>query len=173
MSYRRRPRREIPPNRKLLYYGGMAIMVCGFVVFATTFFIGPEIGGGKNQPGGMGFKEDARATHREFREGMKSKTTRAIFGVGLIAIGGFMRHVGARGAAGSGLLLDPKRAREDLEPWSRMGGGMVDDALSEVDLSSKLGRASTPEREIMVRCSSCRTLNDEEAQFCDNCGKAI
>lgn len=31
--------------------------------------------------------------------------------------------------AGSGVILDPEKAKEELEPFSRMAGGMVKDAL--------------------------------------------
>lgn len=49
-----------------------------------------------------------------------------------------MAGIGRRGLAGSGLKLDPEEARRDLEPWSRMAGGVVQDALDETGL--KLGR---------------------------------
>jgi uncharacterized paraquat-inducible protein A len=29
---------------------------------------------------------------------------------------------------------------------------------------------AVPTQKIMVRCSSCKTLNDEDATFCSNCG---
>ncbi|MEO8826390.1 MAG: hypothetical protein ABI443_11165 [Chthoniobacterales bacterium] len=48
-----------------------------------------------------------------------------------IFVGAILKGIGARGAAGAGIVLDPKRAREDLEPWSRMGGGMLKDAVDE------------------------------------------
>jgi hypothetical protein len=47
-----------------------------------------------------------------------------------MVIGGILMNIGARGAAGSGLVLDPEKARQDLEPWSRMGGGIVPGAHS-------------------------------------------
>jgi len=40
------------------------------------------------------------------------------------------------GAAGSGIVLDPERAREDVEPWARMAGGVVKDALDEAGIAS-------------------------------------
>ena len=43
----------------------------------------------------------------------------------LVVVGQMMRRVAARGLAGSGVLLDPEQAREDLEPYSRMAGGIV------------------------------------------------
>ncbi len=53
-----------------------------------------------------------------------------------------------RALAGSGVVLDPKKAREDLEPYSRMAGGMVKDALDEADIS--LG--GKREKVIMIKC---------------------
>jgi hypothetical protein len=83
-----------------------------------------------------------------------------------------VRSIGARGAAGAGVILDPDQAREDLEPYSRMAGGMVKDVLEEADVD--LGRRHRdPEEEveaIKVRCRKCRALNDEDARFCDQCG---
>jgi hypothetical protein len=45
----------------------------------------------------------------------------------MIVIGAVISNIGARGAAGSGILLDPEQARDDLEPFSRMHGGMLKD----------------------------------------------
>ena len=50
---------------------------------------------------------------------------RAIAGMGLLIVGGIVRGIGARGLAGSGVVLDPDKAHEELEPYSRMAGGMV------------------------------------------------
>ncbi|MGQ9591016.1 MAG: hypothetical protein ACUVYA_12050 [Planctomycetota bacterium] len=115
---------------------------------------------------------------------------RAVAGMVLAMAGGIIAAVGAKGLAGSGVILDPEQARKDVEPWSRMAGGVADDALSEVDVVKKLaesldrtsGRpAEAPDgREpaatgppVKVRCRSCRALNDEDARFCDQCGAEI
>jgi hypothetical protein len=85
-----------------------------------------------------------------------------------------MMNVAARGLAGSGVVLDPEQARKDLEPWSRMSGGMVQDALSEVEVVTKIvDRLESPEPRIKVRCQKCQALNDETAKYCDQCGSAI
>ena len=42
--------------------------------------------------------------------------------------------IAARGLAGSGVVLDPEKARTDVEPWTRMAGGMVGDALDEAGI---------------------------------------
>jgi hypothetical protein len=43
--------------------------------------------------------------------------------------------LGRSGVAGSGLKLDPQEARRDLEPWSRMSGGMLRDTLDEAGVN--------------------------------------
>ncbi|MEO0631919.1 MAG: SHOCT domain-containing protein [Planctomycetota bacterium] len=63
----------------------------------------------------------------------------APFGMILIVVGGLLRRAGARGLAGSGMILDPEQARDDLEPWARTAGGLVQDAIDESGL--KLGGA--------------------------------
>jgi hypothetical protein len=85
----------------------------------------------------------------------------------LLVVGQLVRRVGARGLAGSGVLLDPQKARDDLEPYSRMAGGMVKDALDEADID--LG--AKKEKVIMIRCQSCGKLNEEDSKFCQECGK--
>jgi hypothetical protein len=91
-----------------------------------------------------------------------------------MVIGGIVMKIGARGAAGSGLVLDPERARRDLEPWSRMGGGLVQDALSEVNVVKKLEEGTIAiQPQVKVRCQKCQGLNYESAKFCNQCGAAI
>ncbi len=68
------------------------------------------------------------------------------------------------------MILDPERARSELEPYSRMAGGMVKDALDEAELGG--GKEKT-EKVVMVRCGSCRKLNEEDSKFCQECGKPI
>ena len=60
-----------------------------------------------------------------------------LFAMGIIVAGGIMMKIGQRGLAGAGVVLDPEAARRDLEPWSRMGGGMIKDAMDEAGI--KLG----------------------------------
>lgn len=69
----------------------------------------------------------------------KSGGMRAFGGIICIGIGQFIMRLGRSGVAGSGLKLDPQEARRDLEPWSRMSGGMLKDTLDEagVDLSGQ------------------------------------
>ena len=94
---------------------------------------------------------------------------RAFAGIGLIIVGSAVGRVGARGLAGSGTVLDPERAREDLEPYSRLVGGMVKDALEEV----KPGAGAKAEKVIMTKCPACGKLNEEDSKFCQECGKQL
>ncbi|WP_028829963.1 zinc ribbon domain-containing protein [Proteocatella sphenisci] len=141
-------KKEISQERKMLYYGGMAVTGIGVLLFFSAFlsFMNPM---------GM-LMEDS----------MSSFMMRPFIGIIMIAAGGFMRTVAARGVAGSGMVLDPKKAREDLSPWSSMAGGLIKDALDETDLDSK-------KEIIKIRCINCSELNDEDATFCKKCGKKI
>ena len=169
------PTRQIPPERKAIYYGGMALIAVGLLLFVSNFFAGPEIGGrNRPQPGQPDFWERAQEQHEEFGRGMKASMVRAILGMGLMVVGGILMNIGVRGPAGSGLVLDPEKARQDLEPWSRMGGGVIQDALSEVNVVKKIEEGiGNPKLQVKVRCQKCQGLNDETAKFCNQCGAAI
>ncbi len=169
------PRRQISPERKAMYYGGMTLIAIGILLFVSTFFARPDIGGRSGpQPGEPDFWERAQERHEDFRRGMKTSMIRALLGMGLMVVGGIFMNIGARGAAGSGVVLDPEKARRDLEPWSRMGGGMVQDALSEVDVVRKIEEGmGNPQPQVKIRCQKCQGLNDEAARFCNQCGAAI
>lgn len=167
------PRRQIPPERKVMYYGGMVVIVIGVLLFVSNFFLGPQLGG-RNDPGDPDFWERAQKQHEEFGRGMQAVAVRAIVGMALMVVGGILMHIGARGAAGAGLVLDPEKARQDLEPWSRMGGGVVQDALSEVQIVKKIEEGmGSPKQVVKIRCSKCKELNDEKAKFCNQCGTAL
>ena len=106
----------------------------------------------------------------DFEGRTRDEGTRAIIGMVLMIIGGIIRGIGSHGLAGSGAILDPEQAREDLEPYSRQVGGMVKDVLDEADID--LGNRSA-EKVVVIKCQSCGTLNDEDAMFCKGCGKKI
>lgn len=114
------PRRSVSSERKTLYYLGMALMVIGLVVFVSIFFSGFAMM--SQDPFSPGYNPGA-------------VFLRAPIGIGLILVGRLMMNSGARGLAGSGVVLDPEQAREDMEPWARMGGGMLRDALDEADVN--------------------------------------
>ncbi|MEJ2648876.1 MAG: zinc ribbon domain-containing protein [Sedimentisphaerales bacterium] len=146
--------KEISGGRKTAYYIGMMIVIIGFLTFGSVFVSGIQHNG----------------DFSNFRARSKSMETRAITGMCLIVVGGIVMGIGARGAAGSGLVLDPKKAREDLEPYARMGGGMLKDALDEADIH--LGKSSS-EKVIMIKCRNCQKLNEEDSKFCQECGKPL
>jgi hypothetical protein len=144
---------RISEGRKAAYYVGCGLIVVGVLSFASVFLTAAMHFGDFSH-----FASDAR-----------SNMLRAFGGMALIVVGGIIRVIGARGLAGSGAVLDPGRAREELEPYSRMAGGMVKDALDEADIHLS-GR---PERVIMIKCPSCGTLNEDGSKFCQECGKSL
>ena len=79
-----------------------------------------------------------------------------LFGMGLSVAGAVLRSVSARGIAGSGLKLDPEEARKDLKPWSRMAGGMLEDAGIHVDM-----RKSAPEPDFEEKLRKLHRLHTE------------
>lgn len=145
--------RNISEGRRAAYYFGMVLMVLGFILFASTFVtFALNFGNFTN-----------------FESRVKSEMFRAFGGMALLIVGGIIRGIGQRGMAGSGVVLDPGKARQELEPYSRMAGGMLKDALEEADV--KLGGQG--EKVVMIRCSSCGKLNEEDSKFCKGCGKPI
>lgn len=146
------PNKQISDDRKAAYYSGMVLMVIGFVTFLSVFVTGISNFG----------------DFSSFDQDVKSSMTRAIVGMVLIIIGGALRTYGVRGAAGSGVILDPEKARDDLEPWTRMAGGMVKDAADEagVDLGKVAGQADDmPFDEKLRRLAKLHSegiLSDEE-----------
>jgi RNA polymerase subunit RPABC4/transcription elongation factor Spt4 len=152
------PEKQIPPERKAIYYGGVALTGIGILMFLSTFvtFIA-NFGNFDN-----------------FQGQAQSGFFRAFTGMALMVFGFFAMSVGARGWAGSHVVLDPEKARKDMEPWSRMSGGILQDALTEVEIVKMIeGRLDSPEPLVKVRCLKCQSLNDETAKFCNQCGSAI
>lgn len=145
--------RQISEERKTAYYLGMGLMILGGILFASTFVtFAMHFGDFSN------FESNAR-----------SGMFRAFGGIVLLIIGGIIRVIGARGLAGSGVVLDPEKARQELEPYSRMAGGMVKDVLDEADVN--LG--GKPERVVMIKCPGCGKLNEEDSRFCQECGQKM
>ncbi len=146
-------RRQISPERKGIYYFGMLLGVVGFLTFGSVFV-----------SGAMHFGDFSN-----FEEQSRSEFTRAIVGMALVIVGGILLGIGRAGVAGSGVILDPERARRDVEPWSRMAGGVVKDALDEADVD--LGRTkasdSLPFDEQLRRIHKLREeriISEEEYQ---------
>ncbi len=145
--------REISDQRKTLYYVGMGMQVLGGILFASTFvsFL-------------IHFGD-----FTDFESRARNNGLTAFLGAGLLIVGGVVRGVGARGLAGSGVVLNPRQARDELEPYSRMAGGMVKDVMDEADIDLSSDR----EQVIMVRCRACEHLNQEAAKYCQECGEKM
>ena len=144
--------KKISPQRRGLYYGGMALTALGFVMFIAVF-ISMAASFGNFDP---------------MQGNPAGSFVWAAAGVVLIVIGGLMKRVGARGLAGSGVMLDPEKARDDLAPYTQALGGMARDAAEAFR-----GEGGQPAQAVKVRCAHCRALNDEDARFCSQCGQAL
>ena len=138
---------EISPLRKIMYYGGMILTVIGVLIFMSTFL--------------------TRFSSDPFDMNPNSFMTRPLGGMALVVVGQIIAQVGRAGFAGSGVVLNPKQARKDLEPYSRQFGGMISDGLEEIN------RPESTNETIKVRCKSCQALNDEKAKFCQECGQPL
>lgn len=145
--------KQISDERKAAFYIGTGLMIIGVLMFVSVFVTGA-----------MNF-----GNFDNFEENAKSGMFRALGGMALMIVGGIVRGIGALGVAGSGVKLDPQQAKEELEPYSRMAGGMIKDVLNEAN--TNLGGKS--ERIIMVKCTACGKLNEEDSKFCQECGNKI
>lgn len=143
--------KEISSVRHAAFYIGTGLGVLGAVLFLSVFVTGA-----------LNFGDFGH-----FEERARSEGIRAVSGFVLMIVGSFLRGVGQRGIAGSGLVLDPPRARRDLEPFSRAAGGMLKDALDEANVELS-GRG---EKVVMIKCTGCAKLNEAEAKFCQECGQ--
>jgi len=110
--------KELSNNRKVLYYTGNLISVIGFLSFISVFFTA------------------FLSNPFEMMSSSYNPMAPAFIGIFLIIIGQFISNIGLKGKAGSGLILDPNQAREDLKPYSSQVGGMINDALEEIDLKT-------------------------------------
>lgn len=110
------PNRQISAERKALYRAGQIIALIGLISFLSVFV--------------------SAALHfgdfTDFDARGRSMGLRAIGGFIMIFVGSVLAAIGRAGASGSGLVLDPEQAREDLEPWARMKGGLMKDSLEEM-----------------------------------------
>lgn len=143
---------KISNERKAIYYIGMALIGLGIILFFSSFFSFINI------------------DLEDFNPGIPTFFKRALIGMICIFVGSVLMKLGARGAAGSGVILDPEKAREDLKPYSSAAGGILNDAIENID---KLKDKKEDKEVIKVRCRSCGELNDEDAKFCKSCGERI
>jgi hypothetical protein len=143
--------KKISGERHAAFYVGTALAVIGVLLVFSVLLSGAQRFG----------------DFSDFEVRARSESTRALVGMALIVVGCIVRGIGARGLAGSGLMLNPKRARRELEPFSRMAGGMLKDTLEEADVDLS-GRG---ERVVMIKCAQCAKLNEADAKFCQECGQ--
>ncbi len=160
--------RKIPEERTALYYLGNILIVVGFLLFVSVFIqIASLVSSGPSFPSVHSPFDPVTQPQRSNQPNIMV----ALAGMGLVLAGGICRSIGVGGLTGSGILLDPERQREEMKPWSKMTGGMISDTLEEVDVLK--APPATSSKVVMVRCRACRTLNDENAKFCDQCGEPL
>ena len=159
-------RGQLGRERKGLYYVGGAIAALGLVLFFSTFFVvGCAIADGFGDSTSAPFGPTGPDAN------IGAAFLRSMVGFVLIVVGKGLQSVGARGLRGSGVILDPDGARDDLAPYSRMAGGMLGDAVEASGID--LGQRSAGAPEIMVRCLACDQLNEEDSKFCQECGEPL
>lgn len=134
--------RQVSPERKAIYYAGMAIGVVGILLFLSVFV-----------SGAMNF-----GNFDHFNERVRSDALRAISGMAMMMVGGVIAGIGRMGPAGSGVVLDPEAARRDVEPWARMSGGVLKDTLDEAGIrfGQGAGDAKLPFDERLRRLQKLR-----------------
>jgi hypothetical protein len=146
---------KISKERKVTYYIGIGMIILGFILFISVFFSAASFMSKPNMSeGGPSFMN-------------------AIIGMIFIIGGGIVSNIGAKGAAGSGLLLDPEMAREDLKPFNEAKGGMINDVISNIDVLDQFTSKHEEKEVIKIKCRDCASLNDEDAKFCKGCGKEL
>ena len=154
--------REISPERKTAYYVGMGLSGFGGLLFCLPFMAIPLA---------MINAIPIHAAPVAFFF--------AFIGFALVAVGGVLMRIGRSGLAGAGVILDPNRARGEIEPFSRMAGGILKDKLDEAGLLDENGlkfdrnATNSQEKIIMIRCQHCGKLNEEDSKFCQECGVKI
>ena len=110
--------RQIPPERRAIFYIGRVVSVLGILSFLSTFLsFAAHFGDFTN-----------------FEQRSRSMALRAVIGMVMMIAGGLLSGVGKAGLAGSGITLDTEQARRDVEPWSRMAGGVLKDAMDEAGI---------------------------------------
>ncbi|MGE5614691.1 MAG: hypothetical protein ACM3XR_09820 [Bacillota bacterium] len=147
---------KISKERKATYYIGLGMVGVGLILFFSVFF---SIANSMSDPWGFN----------------PPPVQNGIIGFILVGAGAFVMNIGAKGAAGSGLLLDPEKAREDLKPFSEAKGKMINDVISNIDVIEEIAKPGEPEEIeiIKIRCRDCGSLNDEDAFYCKKCGEKL
>lgn len=151
---------KISKERKVTYYIGLGIMALGFILFISVFFFAFSAISNRD-PFANPFFDDP------------PPFINAVIGIVLIIVGSIVTNIGARGVAGSGLKLDPDKAREDLKPFNEARGKMINDVISNIDAVDNITKPQTSKEIVKIRCKACNCLNDEDAKFCKDCGSPI
>ena len=175
------PNRETPPGRQALFFGGIALMVIGFLLFlspfATMACAFSDAFSRHSAPGDFGPSFDNVEEHgaRIFRS-----FGAAIVGFALLVAGIIAMTLGRAGVSGSGANFDSTSAREDPDSWSRSGGGAFTDGPGEARQSpfAQPPPVAPPVQPpplpiVKVRCRACEALNDENAHYCRQCGAKL
>ncbi len=144
---------KLSKKRKATYYIGIGLMILGFILFISVFFFG------------ISSMSSMSMEMPPFQN--------AVIGMILIIVGGIVMNIGVKGAAGSGLILDPEKAREDLKPFNEAKGEMINDVISNIDAVDQMTKQHGTKEVIKIKCRSCDSLNDEDARFCKGCGKEL
>ncbi len=187
--------RKLSKERQATYYIGNVVSIIGFIVFLSFFF--QVVGGFGSSPMPSGFSSHGKPGYSVTIDGedlvvMDANTPLSpfiplqrgpnfgtpIIGMILIVSGQFIANIGKSGLAGSGLILDPEQAREDLQPFNVAKGQMLNDTLEEVQaiknfnasINHRVADQKPSPPLIKVRCNSCKALNDESSKFCSQCG---
>ena len=125
---------KLSNERKVTYYIGIGMMVFGFILFISVFF------------------QVANLMRDPFTTNKLPSFTNPIIGFILIAIGRIVSRIGAKGAAGSGMILDPDKAREDLKPFNEVKGQMLNDVISNIDAVNNITKPAENKEIIKVKC---------------------
>lgn len=141
---------EISNKRKAAYYTGICLMIIGVILFISVFF--SFIGSTTNSD-------------------ISGFVIRAISGMILVAVGAIVMIAGKGGLAGSGILLEPDKAVDDLRPFNKAKGKMINDVVENIDILDNMKKST---REIIkIKCKECGALNDEDAKYCKACSKKL
>lgn len=192
--------RKISKERQVTYYIGNGLSLIGIILFLSFFLqvAGFASGGLNSNPlnslSNSGFSinldgqdvmviQNGGTPQFKMRMPQGPNMAQPVIGMLFIIVGQVVANIGKSGLAGSGVILDPEKAREDLQPFNVAKGQMINDTLGELDvvkdLALTLTKAVHPadqedsEPRIMVRCRDCKNLNEEKANFCNHCGSKI
>ena len=164
---------SIPERRRKLFYGGMAVVAVGLLLFCSPFVAAVSEMDRGPTAAPFDFRAFDQSMHEEAVR-MKKSFSLGFLGFVLFVGGGIMMSIGRHGAAGSGFVLDPRRAREELKPFARQAGGMVKDAMDAAGVRPGAFADRRPETTVVkIRCRACGALSDESSRFCGQCGKPL